>query len=162
VSGDCIGDIFYIYKAAKTKFACRVNECLWNLWETKTAPGDKRTLEQYLKDNGASERCLSLADAGYANTLCSSLDRLSLDGVAKLESTWDKYGGGDYRLDNTMYQVIQYLAQEQDIRLEWPVRTINYEKDHITLTSIHGDTIEASKVVVAVPLPVLKDGKLVR
>ncbi len=57
-----------------------------------------------------------------------------------------------------MYQVIQYLQQDLDIRLEWPVRTVNYEKDAIVLTSIHGETIEASKVVIAVPLPVLKDG----
>ncbi len=72
----------------------------------KPAPGDNRTLEQYLLDNGVTPRVLALADAGYANTLCSSMNKLSLDGVCKLEAKWDNYGGGDYRLDGGLYQVI--------------------------------------------------------
>ena len=71
----------------------------------KPAPGDNRTLEQYLLDNGVTPRVLALADAGYANTLCSSMNKLSLDGVCTLESKWDNYGGGDYRLDGGLYQV---------------------------------------------------------
>lgn len=56
-----------------------------------------------------TERVLPLADSGYANTLCSALERLSLDGVAALENKWEEYGGGDYRLDNSMGQVSAVL-----------------------------------------------------
>jgi monoamine oxidase len=59
-----------------------------------------------------------------------------------------------------MVEIIERLAGDQDIRLEFPVKSINYEKDVVLVTSSGGQCIEASRVLVTVPLPILKDGIL--
>src|SRR5687768_15649573 len=63
---------------------------------------------------------------------------------------------------DSVVKVTERLATDLDIRTEWIVKSINYSSsnDNIIITSSTGKTIEASRVVVAVPLPVLKDGDI--
>ena len=58
-------------------------------------------------------------------------------------------------------QVTDRLASDLFIQTEWPVKTIIFdkEKDLVQLQSSNGETIQASRVVVTVPLPILKDSK---
>jgi monoamine oxidase len=47
-----------------------------------------------------------------------------------------------------------------DITLNMPVKSINYENDSIIVTAIDGSTFEADKVIVTVPLGVLKSNSI--
>jgi len=134
----------------------KVNEILWSLHALEVDPTDRRTLEQYLREENVSEDMISLAEAGYANTLCSSVDRLPLYGVVRLERAWLSDGGGDFRLDDSLKTVIDHMSQGLQIRLEWPVKHIDYSKDQVVLTNDRGEQILVSKVVVAIPLAMLK------
>jgi len=105
---------------------------------------------------------MALVDAGYANTVCSSLDRLSVCNMAELEYLWNKYDGhGDFRLDPGLATVVQKLAENLDIRLEWVVKSINYETpDEIKITNQKGETVVCQRVVVAVPITILQDNDI--
>jgi monoamine oxidase len=47
-----------------------------------------------------------------------------------------------------------------DITLNMPVKSINYENDSIIVTAKDGSTFEADKVIVTVPLGVLKSNSI--
>eukprot|EP01116_Phalansterium_solitarium_P006231 TRINITY_DN18539_c0_g1_i1.p1 TRINITY_DN18539_c0_g1~~TRINITY_DN18539_c0_g1_i1.p1 ORF type:complete len:535 (+),score=185.93 TRINITY_DN18539_c0_g1_i1:35-1639(+) len=138
----------------------KANETVWNMGAQHPSDSDKRTLEQYLIDEGVSEQGRDLADAGYANTVCSASDRLSFAELTKIERVWDLNGDGDFRLDGGLAQVPEYLARGLRIRTSWPVKRIAHGRGPITLVSEAGQQLEASRVVVTVPLPVLKAGRI--
>eukprot|EP01125_Pyxidicula_operculata_P010784 TRINITY_DN3554_c0_g1_i1.p1 TRINITY_DN3554_c0_g1~~TRINITY_DN3554_c0_g1_i1.p1 ORF type:complete len:510 (-),score=98.68 TRINITY_DN3554_c0_g1_i1:68-1597(-) len=140
-----------------------VNKLLWSMGKNELDYSDTRSLENYLRENGVSEEGLGLADAGYANTMCSSLDRLPVYGVVHLEHAWDRDGGGDYRLDYSFAEVINHMARNLTIRTNFPVAGIEYSgsaNQPIIVRGSNGESIEASKVVCAVPLNVLKSGAI--
>jgi len=137
----------------------RLNETLGNLNEISPKKNDRRTLEQYLIDEGFSVRELALADAGYANSLCATIDRLGLYEVSALEAAWEAHGAGDYRLENSTSQLVEFFASGLDIRTNWIVKKVDYTK-HRTIQIIGQDNqiLLASFVVVTVPVTVLQRG----
>jgi monoamine oxidase len=139
----------------------KVNDLLWSLWKIDEIPDDKKTLKQYLKDHHISENGIALAEAGYANTVCSSLDFLPLNSVIRLEKAWLRDGGGDYRLHYGMMTVINHMAKNLKIKLNWPVKTINYQDDQkIILIHNKGEKLSANIIVIKVPLLILKHGDI--
>jgi len=143
---------------ADDKDVKHVNNLLWSLCDLdpEVVKNDKRTLKQYLIDNGVNEKGLALADTGYANTICSNLDKLRLYEVVLLEKAWLADGDGDYRMDNCMAQVPEYMSHGLDIRKNWPVKFIDYSlPDRIILRNDRGDVIEASRVVITASPPAI-------
>ena len=52
------------------------------------------------------------------------------------------------------------MQNGMDISLNTPVKSINYENDTIVVTAKDGSTFEADKVIVTVPLGVLKSNSI--
>ena len=72
-------------------------------------------------------------------------------------------GGGSFAGNDALFatgyvQIVDYLAQGLDIRLEHPVTDIDYAGPGVVLRTEAGTTFEAAAVVVTVPLGVLKSG----
>ncbi len=85
------------------------------------------TLKEYLLNEGIKEDMLGFAAAGFANTMCSDLDTLSLQTMIQWSKLWDASDGedeGDYRPDHTFAYLIEHLSPNLNIRLDTPVRTI--------------------------------------
>ncbi len=60
-----------------------------------------------------------------------------------------------------MRVVVDGLKRGKDIRLGWRVASVDYSHDaYTTVTSTDGRSLRASRVVVSVPVPVLKDGDI--
>ena len=82
----------------------------------------------------------------------------------QLTSHYPKYEG--YFPGNEMIfpqgysQIIQALAQGLNIQKDTTIESITLKKDHVELTDQHHKTYLASKVVVTVPLGVLKKNKI--
>jgi len=168
---ELFGEEFAMYYLAKDKKllpyntdhkeVTHVNEVLFGLSDVDVAPSDKRTLEDYLKEKGVGRLGLAMADAGYSNSLCAYSAKMSLYETVKINQEWDKNEHGDYRMENSMGEVTNFLAKGVDVRLKWPVKSINYENpSRVTLTSKSGQVLHASKVVVSVPLNILKEGSI--
>ncbi|MBS0922862.1 FAD-dependent oxidoreductase [Providencia sp. JGM181] len=57
-------------------------------------------------------------------------------------------------------QIIETLSNGLDIRLNHPVEHIHYLDNYVTITTLNGQQFNAHKVVVTVPLGVLKKNKI--
>eukprot|EP01114_Cavostelium_apophysatum_P017495 TRINITY_DN5212_c0_g1_i1.p1 TRINITY_DN5212_c0_g1~~TRINITY_DN5212_c0_g1_i1.p1 ORF type:complete len:504 (+),score=50.73 TRINITY_DN5212_c0_g1_i1:31-1512(+) len=138
----------------------RLNELLWNLSDLQVDENDTRTLEQYLRDCGISDRGIALADAGYSNSLCAVGSKVSLYETVMLNREWDRFGHGDYRMDDSTAVITDHLAKKLDVRLNWPVKKIDYQNRVIEISSAGGEKIYCKHVVVSVPLAILKDNSI--
>ncbi|XP_068737832.1 lysine-specific histone demethylase 2-like isoform X5 [Montipora capricornis] len=68
---------------------------------------------------------------------------------------------GDHTLLHHGFGILLYnLAQNLDIRLQFEVKEIDYSGDKVVITSSDGRVLSADKVIVTVPLFVLKSGRL--
>ena len=83
----------------------------------------------------------------------SDLSILSYDGPST-------FRGGDVVFPQGYSQIVDVLAAGRDIRLEHPVAGIDHSGPTVVVTTESGDTFEADRVVVTVPLGVLKAGAI--
>ncbi len=81
----------------------------------------------------------------------SDLSILSYDGPSTLR-------GGDVVFPQGYSQIVDVLAAGRDIRLGHPVSEIDHSGPAVVVATESGDTFEADRVVVTVPLGVLKAG----
>lgn len=73
------------------------------------------------------------------------------------------YGADDHKFEKTYFDFIndQIIAKVSDrIQLNTVVKTIDYSADKVVITTRNGAKIEADKVIVSVPITVLKDGDI--
>ena len=116
-----------------------------------------------------------MAEAGYANTVCGTLDKIGLAQMAQCERNWFKDGEGDFRVLGTLNEtVIPALSEGLDVRTSSAVKQISHVGERVTVsimggpspsfpqcifvTLYIGTTIVAAAVVVTVPIPVLQRG----
>lgn len=66
--------------------------------------------------------------------------------------------GGDVVFPEGYAQIVDALSFGQDIRLNHPVELIDYSGDKVSVNTSSGTAFEADRVIVTVPLGVLKDG----
>lgn len=85
----------------------------------------------------------------------ADLDQLGLMGY--LDATYDGDGDGDFRIAGGYRQLVEWLADGLDIRLNSPVERIAYTADRVTLTA-NGETFRADAAIITLPLGVLKAG----
>ena len=138
-----------------------MHEALWTIGDLSRGAthDDTRTLRQYLADEGVSERAVGMAEAGYANTVCGTLDKIGLAQMAQCERNWFKDGEGDFRVEGTLNEtVIPALAEGLDVRTSSAVKHISHVGERVTVSVLGGTSILAAAVVVTVPIPVLQRG----
>ena len=83
----------------------------------------------------------------------SDLSILSYDGPSTMR-------GGDVVFPQGYSQIIDVLAAGRDIRLDHPVAGIDHSGPTVVVNTESGDSFEADRVVVTVPLGVLKAGAI--
>ena len=83
----------------------------------------------------------------------SDLSIMSYDGPSTLR-------GGDVVFPQGYSQIVEVLAAGRDIRLDHPVAGIDHTGPTVVVTTESGATFEADRVVVTVPLGVLKAGAI--
>lgn len=83
----------------------------------------------------------------------SDLSIMSYDGPSTLR-------GGDAVFAGGYSQIVVVLAEGRDIRLDHPVAQIDYAGPAVAVATESGDTFTADRVIVTVPLGVLKAGSI--
>lgn len=155
------------------------SEALWRLADAQpdAAEADPRSLLAFLRDEGVPERMLGLACAGYGNTAGGTAASVPVSKAMRLERAWNADGSEidpDFRMEPSFHVLIQHLARGLDVRTHSPVKSIDVSaaararerdaqgaRDAVTVTTQDGRVVRAARAVVAVPLPVLKDGDMV-
>lgn len=99
-----------------------------------------------------------LLDNKTANEYGANLDELSVQGFAMAGGTGD--GSGNFVLEEGYSALMSAIASELDIRLNTPVTAITWNSNGVQLTTANGEVIDADKVVVTLPLGVLKSNQV--
>lgn len=103
----------------------------------------------------------SLANAGYANTICSPINDLSIPVMAEWEEVWDQEGEeeGDSKLTGTFSQLIDHLKDQVPILLSTPISLIDSatNPDIVQVVGKSGEIWYCRKVVVTVSIKCLQD-----
>ncbi|MEJ0034020.1 MAG: NAD(P)/FAD-dependent oxidoreductase [Bacteroidota bacterium] len=110
--------------------------------------------------SGASEQAMKIINSGAANFYGSSADRIGVKGITeqlKLVTHDTNY----YVLKSQAMQNLMISRFDNVfpfIKIESPVKAIDYSSNPIKLTLEDGSEMTANKVVVTVPINVLKNG----
>lgn len=109
---------------------------------------------------GVSEDAQALINAQAANFYGSSSDRVGIKGISEQMKLVDhdlKY----YVLKhNTMQDLMisRFDNVFRKVQLNSPVKSINYSADPVKITLEDGTEVTGNKVIVTVPVPILKSG----
>lgn len=92
-----------------------------------------------------------------AEEIGGPLDRVSFESVA--DGEYVELGGGDQVLEGGYAGIVEVLADGLEVRTSTPVTAIDTTGD-VAVVSADGDQLEARRVIVTVPLGVLKAGTI--
>lgn len=115
------------------------------------------SFKQYAHDQGFGAEYDNIIEA-IAGDQGASASLLSAYWNSKDEENWIS-GDSDYKFENTFFDVIdEHIAQPilSNIVLNTPVQSIDYSSDQITIVDATGVTHTADKVILTVPISILK------
>ncbi len=93
------------------------------------------------------------------NQFAGSADEIGIAGLARAYET-ETDGDGDFRVENGYSSIWDAVADGLDIRLNTPIAAIDWSGDSNVVTATDGTTFEADRVVITLPLGVLKSGNV--
>ena len=153
----------------------RLNEALWNLANMdESEAAAKMSLGDYLKSSGVDEpEMVSMAEAGFANTLCSTTEKLSLRQVIRWSRLWgDGEEEGDSRPESSFAFIIDHLLKgphstdlRERVQLNTVAASIQFNDNGTSVTvstalssspSAFSGTINAERCVVTASAEVMK------
>lgn len=116
----------------------------------------EQSMLDYLHDNKVSPRMIPLAEAGYANTLCSTLSSLPRYQTAQVMGGFDGDGDAELLCVDGHEPLLQHLCKNIKIRTDWAVKQIIWRQDHVRLISEQEEEIIAKKVVCTPSVAIMK------
>lgn len=124
--------------------------------------GEDISVAQFLEEQSLQEDALNLLNSLIANEFGTDLDFLSVNGYREAVA---KKTSGDTeiilrRKSFSNVLDVQYAPISSLIRQNTPIRTIEYNGGKVVLTDDANQTYEADKVIVTVPLSILKEGTI--
>ncbi len=126
----------------------------WALPDVPVLPGDE-PLDTYLRRIGFSDAQLDYTQRGFAGASAEAMRNLSAS--VSLDEMHDTTAGeGDYRLLDGYERLLSALAEGLDIRLNTVVESIDWSGDGVRVTAVGGKVFEAERVIITLPLGVLK------
>jgi hypothetical protein len=124
--------------------------------------GDDVSVRDYLVSKKFSDEMLSMAEAGFSNTMCTNSRDLSLKQSIRWGKFWDEEEGddGDYVFVNSFKNVVNRLKKDLQVELNMPVVSVQHphtsdDLDLVKLTTADGATYYSKHVVITAPPPVI-------
>ena len=119
----------------------------------------------YLVSKGVPQRVIGIADALWGKVYGSQLDLVGVNEARNEEANTVAEPGSEfnYRVRTSFADLVKYLKAPLDIKTNWQVKQIDTSagpNGDIKLTNQKGEQITAKRVIVTVPLPILKDGDI--
>lgn len=124
--------------------------------------GPDVSVENAFSTSGISWQMFGVANGLLGNDFGTSNDRLSIKGVAEESALWSS-GDENYELkDQTLLSVLEtkLAAILPMVQKNTQVKKIDYSGDKIVITDQLNKTYQADRVIITVPLTVLKDGDI--
>ncbi len=124
--------------------------------------GPDQSVLAYMNSQGVSAEYIPYGNALLANENGTSSDRISVRGLSDANNLWSS-GSKNFLLKNSNH--LDFLTAKFGdvlplISLNSPVSEVNFEGSQITVKSAQGNLFECDKLVLTVPLGVLKSGSI--
>jgi monoamine oxidase len=182
-SDSIFGKIFQAYNLAVAEYPTSSNayvlsnfpktESDWNgdadfiaaknfITNLRSNAGSSQTSQQAIAGAGIHDRAFGMLNGAIANAYGSDIASLGIGAIAeglKLNTTDGKIIG---LVSNPMQDTLisRFSAVQEFVRLSTPIASINYNANPIVLTAKDGTTFQADKVVVTVPVSMLKSNAI--
>ena len=130
----------------------------WDLPPAPVAPDDE-SLESYLKRIGFSDDQLYYTRRSWGNAAGDDISRLSAE-VSLQEMHDESAGAGDYRIMEGYTTLHDALSEGIDLRLNTVVEMVDWSQTPVVVTTASGESYRADRVLITLPLGVLKAGKV--
>ncbi|KAM9995569.1 hypothetical protein ACTFIY_001767 [Dictyostelium cf. discoideum] len=139
----------------------KLADALISLSDEIDNPNREMNLLEHLIKKQVPFRVLGLADAIYSKTWATDLDRIGVKEAAREDSKPNTIPN-NYKVQQSSKIMLDHFSKSLDINLNWRVKHIDTTKDEklIKVTSYNGQVVQAQRVVVTVPLQILKDGDI--
>jgi len=129
--------------------------------ESESKSGNESVYD-YLISHNVSERMISLAEAGFANTLCSRLVELPVRQTARLMTSFDDDGDTEQVCQGGFQPLLEALVRSLTLKgvtfhLNWVVHHVDWNAYGVHLVSETGERVHARRVVCTVSIGVLKE-----
>jgi len=130
----------------------------WDLpFEQNPPHPDDEPLDTYLRRLGFTDAQIHYTRRAWGNAEGDDLSRVSaISGVEEMSDT--EAGNGDWMIAEGYDKLIDHLAVGLDIRLNTIVTEIDWSSTPVKIHTANGETLTADRVVISLPLGVLKAG----
>ena len=121
--------------------------------------GAEQSVEQYVKSQGLPVRVHPLLNSWIGNEYGTDNSKLGVLSLAEGDQKWES-GNKNFLLKGvSMESILQDYFKNiiPKIKLNTPIKSINYQGDQINLVDAAQLTYQASFVIITVPLKILKD-----
>ena len=141
----------------------RLNETLEAISSLDTNDFDAdASVHDFLVSQNFSDEMLSLAEAGFSNTMCTNSKDLSMKQSIRWQRFWNEEEGddGDYVFVNSFKNFISRLRGDLQVELNSPVVAVQHPKTGddlglVKLTTEDGTVYYAKNVVITASPPVI-------
>lgn len=130
--------------------------------ELRSYTGDDMPISEYLEAKGFSEEARQILNGLIGNEYGTDNDSLGIHGFRQREASASS-GEGEFvmRLKSLKDILdVQYSRIADKIRLNTPIKSIDYSGGNIVVTDHANQTYEADKLIITVPLSILKAGDI--
>lgn len=119
-------------------------------------------VSEFLEAENTSEEALQILNALVGNRYGTDNDRIGIEGYKAAEANWTA-GEEEFILRKKSFNDvldIQYSDVIPKVRLNTPVKAVDYSGNKVVVTDHADQTYEADKLIVTVPLSILKEGSI--
>ncbi len=126
----------------------------------KNLSGSPLTAQQAIQSAGIGTRAYGMLNGQIGNAYGSDNDVIGIGELGEEETIRDNDGKILYLTGNPLQDLLisRFNAVQQYVQLNTPIKSIQYDADPIVLTAKDGTTFQADKVIVTVPVSMLKNG----
>jgi len=128
----------------------------------KNQAGNSQTAQQAVQSAGIGTRAHGMLNGLIGNAYGSVNSNIGIGALGEEETKRISDGKVLGLVSSPLQDVVisRFNAVQQFVKLNTPITSIQYDADPIVLTAEDGSTHEANKVIVTVPVSILKNGSL--
>ena len=125
-------------------------------------PGGAQSVAQYLNEKELDARFLEIANALIGNEYGADNSRIGMLALKEAEEGYSSGEDGQILKDKSLLELFEIAFSEDvsQVKLNKPVESINYEGTQVTVTTENGESFTADKVLITVPISILKNNSI--
>jgi len=130
--------------------------------QARSSPSSDVSLQQFVENNKLAQRVQHIVNAQVANEYGTSAGRLSVKGISEEDRLWSAGNDNLSVAGRTFLSILEEKCKDvlPKVKLNTPIAKIDYSGQRITLDDAQGQRYQADKLIITVPLAILRAGDI--